>query len=91
MPDGSDGPGAATVRPMRETGTIGNGTGIPHKDDAGADTDDSATGLLPDWYMPVPMGGRVGGWRRAVALVIIAAFLLITAYGLCNTYGDLLL
>jgi hypothetical protein len=26
-----------------------------------------------------------------VALVIVAAFLLITAYGLCNTYGDMVL
>src|SRR6266576_1400101 len=48
-----------------------------------------AGGLLPEWYMPGGAGpGRVTGWRRSVALVIVAAFLLITAYGLCNTYGD---
>jgi hypothetical protein len=31
------------------------------------------------------------GWRRRVIWVVIAAFLTITAYGLCNTYGDLVL
>ncbi len=30
-------------------------------------------------------------WRRSVALVIVAAFLLITAYGLWNTYDDMVL
>ena len=34
---------------------------------------------------------RLSAWRRSVALVIVAAFLLITAYGLCNTYGDMVL
>jgi hypothetical protein len=45
--------------------------------------------LLPDWYMPAPAGGAAvrGGWRRTVAVVIIAAFLLINAAGLCSTYG----
>jgi hypothetical protein len=51
-----------------------------------------AGGLLPEWYMPGVAGaGRPSAWRRSVALVIVAAFLLITAYGLCNTYGDLVL
>ncbi|MDQ1501853.1 MAG: hypothetical protein QOI86_5193 [Actinomycetota bacterium] len=51
-----------------------------------------AGGLLPEWYMPVVGGaGRPSAWRRSVALVIVAAFLLITAYGLCNTYGDMVL
>lgn len=47
--------------------------------------------LLPDWYMPAPMGGAapLRGWRRRVIAVVIAAFLVITAYGLCNTYGQL--
>jgi hypothetical protein len=50
-----------------------------------------AGGLLPVWYMPAPGVGASAatGWRRAAALVVIAAFLLITALGLCNTYGDL--
>ena len=48
--------------------------------------------LLPAWYMP--SAGRMSpltGWRRWSALGVIAAFLLITAYGLCNTYGDMVL
>jgi hypothetical protein len=49
-------------------------------------------GLLPAWYMPGVAGSsQLTGWRRSVALVIVAAFLLITAYGLCNTYGDMVL
>jgi hypothetical protein len=51
-----------------------------------------AARLLPEWYMPgVPGPCRLSAWRRSVALVIVAAFLLITAYGLCNTYGDMVL
>jgi hypothetical protein len=47
--------------------------------------------LLPDWYMPAPMPGAapVRGWRRRVIGCVILAFLTITAYGLCNTYGQL--
>lgn len=47
--------------------------------------------LLPEWYMPAPMGGAplLRGWRRRVVLLVITAFLVITAYGLCNTYGQL--
>ncbi len=46
--------------------------------------------LLPEWYMPTPMGGAplLHGWRRRVVWLVIAAFLTITAYGLCNTYGQ---
>jgi hypothetical protein len=45
--------------------------------------------LLPDWYMPAPVGaGRLlQGWRRRIVLLIVASFLLINAYGLCSTYG----
>jgi len=45
--------------------------------------------LLPDWYMPAPMGTTrlLHGWRRRVVLLIVASFLLINAYGLCSTYG----
>ena len=47
--------------------------------------------LLPEWYMPTPMAGAapLRGWRRRVVGLVIAAFLVITAYGLCNTYGQL--
>jgi hypothetical protein len=53
--------------------------------------DDGRVGLLPDWYMPAPMGAAapLRGWRRRVIVVVILAFLVITAYGLCNTYGQL--
>jgi hypothetical protein len=45
--------------------------------------------LVGDWYMPAPMAGGhlLHGWRRRVALLLIATFLLIEAYGLCSTYG----
>ena len=55
------------------------------------DRDADAPDLLPDWYMPaVAAGLGVGahrGWRRRVAVVLIAAFVLINAAGLCSTYG----
>jgi hypothetical protein len=45
--------------------------------------------LLPEWYMPAPMAGvpLLQGWRRRVAQLIVASFILINAYGLCSTYG----
>jgi len=44
---------------------------------------------LPGWYMPVPVGSLrpLRGWRRVVGVVVVASFILITAYGLCSTYG----
>ena len=47
--------------------------------------------LLPDWYMPPINAGprKHPRWRRRVALVIICAFLAVDAYGLCSTYGYL--
>ena len=54
-----------------------------------SDTASSGGDLLPGWYMPPPMGrsGLLQGWRRRTAFVIVASFILITAYGLCSTYG----
>jgi hypothetical protein len=51
--------------------------------------DDDADPLLPTWYMPAPMAGATSlrGWRRKAALVVVIAFLLILACGLCSTYG----
>jgi hypothetical protein len=50
-------------------------------------------GLLPEWYMPAPMAGarRLRGWRRRVAILLIVVFVLIDAYGLCSTYGSVVL
>ena len=58
---------------------------VPLSEMLGGDGDE----LLPDWYMPQPMGGGrlLQGWRRRVVLLIVASFLLINAYGLCSTYG----
>jgi hypothetical protein len=50
-----------------------------------------ADGLLPNWYMPAPVAHRRGGWRRAVAILVIVAFLVINACGLCITYGHLVI
>jgi len=49
---------------------------------------------LPNWYMPTPINARcLIGWRghlvRWSALSVIASFVVINAYGLCNTYGQL--
>jgi len=49
---------------------------------------------LPPWYMPAPMGAqRLSGWRgrlvRCSVFSVIASFVAINAYGLCNTYGQL--
>ena len=54
-----------------------------------SDTAAPRSDLLPGWYMPPPMGrsGLLQGWRRRTVFVIIASFILITAYGLCSTYG----
>jgi len=47
-------------------------------------------GLLPGWYMPPVMAHGSWGWRTPVVFTIIAAFLLIDAFGLCITYGQLI-
>jgi hypothetical protein len=45
--------------------------------------------LLPSWYMPTPMARLRSRRRTAVVVVIVLAFLLIEALGLCITYGQL--
>jgi hypothetical protein len=45
--------------------------------------------LLPLWYMPPVIATRARGWRRPTVFVVIAAFLLIDALGLCITFGQL--
>ena len=55
-----------------------------------ADVGPSGDGLLPAWYMPAPMAGAglVRGWRRRVAILVVVSFLAVLAYGLCSTYGS---
>lgn len=44
-------------------------------------------GALPLWYMP-PVARRARRrWAAPVVIAVVAAFLLIDAMGLCNTYG----
>lgn len=44
---------------------------------------------LPLWYMPPVARSGHGRWRAPVVLAVVAAFVLIDALGLCNTYGIL--
>ena len=46
-------------------------------------------GPLPLWYMPPVTAGATRAWRMPVVLLLVAAFLLIDAFGLCITYGQL--
>ena len=50
---------------------------------------DEPFGALPAWYMPPAMARVTGGWRRVAIFAIIAGFLVIDAFGLCITYGQL--
>jgi hypothetical protein len=49
------------------------------------------SGLLPNWYMPAAMATTGRRWRTPIILAIIAAFVLIEAWGLCSTYGQVVL
>jgi hypothetical protein len=48
-------------------------------------------GLLPNWYMPPAMASSGSRWRTGVILAVILAFVLIEAWGLCSTYGQVVL
>ncbi|MEP6622878.1 MAG: hypothetical protein ABJC79_00400 [Acidimicrobiia bacterium] len=52
----------------------------------------SGESTLPEWYMPAVMRGipRVHGWRRGVIFTFIAALVIIEAFGLCSTYGQII-
>jgi hypothetical protein len=52
---------------------------------------DDEGGLLPAWYFPVPAGRQVRGWRRRMVLLVAGSFLLVSACGLCCTYGALVM
>lgn len=49
---------------------------------------DEAPPLLPSWYMPRPMRHTSARRQRVLIGVVVAAFLLINASGLCSTYGS---
>lgn len=44
---------------------------------------------LPSWYMPAVMVRSGTRWRIPVVAVVVGAFLVIEALGLCNTFGSL--
>jgi len=44
---------------------------------------------LPEWYMPRAMRGLTSRRRRVVVGTLVSAFVLIEAFGLCSTYGQL--
>jgi hypothetical protein len=50
-----------------------------------------AGSALPEWYMAPAMARSGRRWRTPIVVAIIAAFLLIEALGLCNTFGQLTL
>ncbi len=47
--------------------------------------------ILPGWYMPPAMASCGSRWRAPVILAIVIAFLMIEAWGLCSTYGQVVL
>ena len=47
--------------------------------------------LLPGWYMAPAMASSGNRWRTPVILAIVLAFLMIEAWGLCSTYGQVVL
>jgi hypothetical protein len=48
-------------------------------------------GVLPGWYMPPAMAACGNRWRTPVIVAIVLAFLMIEAWGLCSTYGQVVL
>jgi hypothetical protein len=49
--------------------------------------DDSAGGLLPEWYMPAATARVRGRARRGLIAGIVLALVVINSVGLCVTYG----
>jgi hypothetical protein len=46
---------------------------------------------LPAWYMPAAVVRGSTRLRTAVVIAIVVAFVLIDAWGLCSTYGQIVL
>lgn len=47
--------------------------------------------MLPLWYMPPAISTTRRRWRTALVLVLVIAFVMIDAWGLCSTYGSITL
>jgi hypothetical protein len=45
-------------------------------------------GLLPEWYMAPVVARHIRRGPQLVVLVVVGAFLVIEAFGLCSTYGQ---
>jgi hypothetical protein len=66
--------------------TVVDGDALPF----GACADPTGVGgLLPSWYMPVPVTGSRKRWHRALVIAAIIGFVVINASGFCITYGIL--
>lgn len=48
----------------------------------------ATSGPLPDWYMPAVRARRGRRWQRLVIVALVGAFVIIEAFGLCSTYGQ---
>ena len=48
-------------------------------------------GLLPGWYMAPATAGSGSRWRTPIIVAIVVAFVMIEAWGLCSTYGQVVL
>jgi hypothetical protein len=45
-------------------------------------------GLLPEWYMAPVMTRHLRRVPQLMVMVVIGAFVVIEAFGLCSTYGQ---
>lgn len=45
------------------------------------------TELLPEWYMPAPLGSSSSRKRSVAVAVIVASLVIVNGAGLCVTYG----
>jgi hypothetical protein len=45
--------------------------------------------LLPTWYMPSPVTNTRKRWHVVLAVLVIVGFVVINLFGLCITYGRL--
>jgi hypothetical protein len=49
---------------------------------------DQPVGLLPEWYMAPVMTRHLRRVPQLMVMVVIGAFVIIEAFGLCSTYGQ---